>query len=518
VVRSALPFALSRLAGMLALAVGLAACAAGGGARSAPGADAGAGGAPAPAELTILYFNDLHGHLVPFTREGDTTRVGGAARMATLVQRVRAENRLRGRPTLLLEGGDIFQGTPLSSVFKGEPDFRFLNMIGLDAMVLGNHEFDFGIEILRQRIQEANFPVLAANVLHEQGGGLLARPYVLRTLSNGVRVAIIGFVTDDTPETTDPLNVSGLVFQPPLLAASRYLPALEDSADVLLGLTHIGREADKLLADTFDELDVIVGGHDQVLIHKPLQMGDVLIAQAAEHGLYLGRVDLTVEGDEVELVADTVYPITGAIPDDPAVAQMVASYTRRLDRELNKTVGRLSTPLNGERHEIRLRPTNFGLLLTTLMKDLTGADFAVLNSGAVRASIDSGPVTLGEIIQALPFANQIMTVQLSGEAVERLLAQSLSVQRHEDGGGFLQVAGIRYEAGSAGPTAITIAGEPLDGTRTYTVATTDFLFHGGDGYDLFRRLGKNPKDTGLLLAQVLSDHIRKNSPLSVPNP
>ena len=130
---------------------------------------------------------------------------------------------------MIVEGGDIFQGTPLSSVFKGEPDFRFLNSIGLDAMVVGNHEFDFGLDVLRQRISEAKFPVLAANVTYDDGR-LLTRPYVIRRLSNGLRVGIVGFVTDDTPETTDPMNVSGLVFQPPSLTAARYVPMLDDSA------------------------------------------------------------------------------------------------------------------------------------------------------------------------------------------------------------------------------------------------------------------------------------------------
>ncbi|MBA2564095.1 MAG: 5'-nucleotidase C-terminal domain-containing protein [Gemmatimonadetes bacterium] len=469
-------------------------------------------------QFTLLYFNDLHGHLVPFAREGDTTRVGGAARMATLVARIRAENDRASRPTILVEGGDIFQGTPLSSVFKGEPDFKFLNMIGLDAMVLGNHEFDFGLDVLRRRMSEADFPILAANVLTKDGGRLLARPYALRELPNGVRVGILGLVTDDTPETTDPVNVASLTFQPPLLAAARWVPVLQDSADVLVGLTHIGSEADVRLADTYEDFDVIVGGHDQVLIHRPLVEDDVIITQAQEHGLYLGRLDLAVAGQEVELLADTIYPITRDIPDDPAVAAMVASYTKRLDRELNQRLGVLAGRLNGERHELRHSPTNFGLLLTTMMRDLTGADAAVINSGAVRASIDAGPVTLGEILQALPFTNRIVTVQLMGDAVERMLAQSLRARGQPDGGGFLQVAGIRYADADSGAVSVEIAGAPLDRAKLYTIAITDFLFSGGDGYVIFRKEGRNPRDTGKLLARALTERIRENSPLSVPDP
>jgi 5'-nucleotidase/UDP-sugar diphosphatase len=469
-------------------------------------------------QFTLLYFNDLHGHLVPFTREGDTTQVGGAARMATLVRRVREDNEARGRPTLIVEGGDIFQGTPLSSVFQGEPDFKFLNSIGLDAMVLGNHEFDFGLDVLQKRISEAKFPVLAANVRWNEGGELFAQPYLLRRLSNGVRLAIFGLVTDETPETTDPVNVRDLVFEPPMLATARYMPILQNRADVIVALTHIGSQSDRKLADTFEEIDVIVGGHDQVLIQRPLLEEEVIITQAQEYGLYLGRLDLAVDGDDVELLSDTVYPITAEIPDDPEVARMVASYTKRLDRELRRTIGELKTSLEGDREAVRRRPTNFGLLLATLMKQRGRADIGAINSGAIRSSINSGPVTLGEILQALPFANRIMTVQLSGEAVQRMLAHSLAERRSDNGGGYLQLAGLSYQEGADRPTNVSVGGRPLDPSRTYTVAITDFLYRGGDGYTVFRRSGKNPRDSGALLAQVLSQHIRENSPLSVASP
>jgi 2',3'-cyclic-nucleotide 2'-phosphodiesterase (5'-nucleotidase family) len=385
-------------------------------------------------------------------------------------------------------------------------------------MVLGNHEFDFGLDVLLERIHEARFPVLAANVRWKRGGKLLTTPYVLRTLSNGVRVAIFGLVTDETPETTDPINVTDLVFEPPVLAASRFMQALEDSSDILLGVTHVGLRTDKQLADTFDDVDVIVGGHDQVLIHRPLVKDDVIITQAQEYGLYLGRIDLAVDGDDVKILADTVYPITADIPDDPQVARMVASYTERLSKELGRIVGRLAAPLEGDRRVIRKQITNFGLLLTTLMKERTGADLAVVNSGTVRSSIEAGPVTLGDILQALPFANHVVTVQLAGSEIEVVLARSLQLSKRTDSGGFLQTASVSYRATDAGPADIQIEGQPLDRGRLYTVAITDFLFNGGDGYDVFRRTGKNPKDTGVMLAQALADLIAKNSPLTPPEP
>jgi 5'-nucleotidase/UDP-sugar diphosphatase len=298
------------------------------------------------------------------------------------------------------------------------------------------------------------------------------------------------------------------------------VPVLEDSADVLIALTHIGSEMDVRLADTLDDIDVVVGGHDQVLIPRPLEEDDVLIAQAQEHGLYLGRLDLRVEGDEVELVADTVYPITGEVPDDPEVARMVASYTRRLDRELRKTVGQLATPLNAERDEIRRSQTNFGILLATLMREATGAEIGVMNAGGIRSSIDAGPVTLGEIVQALPFANRVTTVELPGSAVERMHDRSASLGRRGDSGGYLQLSGVHAPAGAEEGDGglVEVGGRPLEPNALFTVALPDFLYNGGDGYELFRREGRNPRDTGKLLSQLLADHIRTNSPLAVPDP
>jgi 2',3'-cyclic-nucleotide 2'-phosphodiesterase (5'-nucleotidase family) len=438
--------------------------------------------------------------------------------MATLIRRVRAENDGLGRPTLLLNGGDVFQGTPLSTVFKGEPDFKFMNDVGVDAMVLGNHEFDFGLDVLQRRMSEAEFPILAANVRRKKGRAAFTTPYVLRTLSNGVRIAILGMVTDDTPETTDPINVTPLVFVDPLVAAARFVPALEDSADIILLISHSGVAVDREVADEFEDIDVIVGGHDQILIPRPMEEDDVLITQAEGYGLYLGRLDLEVDGDEVELLSDTLYPITAEVPDDPQIAAFVESYTRRLDDELARPIGVLATPLEGERNDVRSRPSNFGRLLCEIMKQKTGADLAVINSGGIRASINAGPVTLGDVVQALPFINHIMTVELSGAEIERLMNFSLEQRRHTDSGGFLQSTGITFEDAPSGPRSIEIGGEPLDPGRLYKIAHTDFLYRGGDGYEVFARLGRNPTDTGTPLADALADYIRTHSPLSAPNP
>jgi 2',3'-cyclic-nucleotide 2'-phosphodiesterase (5'-nucleotidase family) len=181
-------------------------------------------------------------------------------------------------------------------------------------------------------------------------------------------------------------------------------------------------------------------------------------------------------------------------------------------------LGELAAALEGEREVVRTRLSNFGKLLTALMLEQTGADLAVINGGSIRASIVAGRVTLGDILSALPFPNRIMTLELSGSEIERMLAYSLEQRKRTDSGGFLQVAGLAYQSTDAGPTAIQIGGQPLDPFKLYKVALTDFLYHGGDGHDVFRTLGRNPTDTGLLLAPLLAEFIRTHSPFTAPNP
>jgi 5'-nucleotidase/UDP-sugar diphosphatase len=217
--------------------------------------------------FTLLFFNDFHAHVEPFKVPGQEGEVGGIARLAGLADEVRAANKAAGVPTYLLVAGDAFTGTPYSSVFKGEVEFACLNAMGVDAMCLGNHEFDYGHTRVSELLKTAVFPVLAANVT--EGDGAAVKPYagnVARLDADGKKILIVGLTTPATPVTTMPANVAGLTFADPAATAAAMVAADGEQADVIVALTHIGFEEDVKLARAVPALDVIIGGHSHTKV------------------------------------------------------------------------------------------------------------------------------------------------------------------------------------------------------------------------------------------------------------
>ena len=224
------------------------------------------------ARLRLLYVNDFHGFAEPYQPLAATELLGGAAYLAGAVDRLRIQ-----RPTLLLAAGDMIQGNNWANLFQGKSSLELMNTMRFDAMVVGNHEFDYGRKVLQQRLQEARFPLLGANV---QGLPLL-KPYVIKNLQ-GVRVAIIGVVTADTPTSTHPRNVAGLKFSPPDAAVTRCLKELRGQADLVVVLSHIGYSEDRALAQKVPGIDVIIGGHSHTKLEAPAVVNHTIIGQAWE--------------------------------------------------------------------------------------------------------------------------------------------------------------------------------------------------------------------------------------------
>ncbi len=238
---------------------------------------------PRARNLTILYFNDSHGHLEPWKpdEKSDAT-IGGIARIATVVERIRRENRALRRSTVLLQAGDILQGTPLSAVYQGEPDIECFNIMGVDAMTLGNHEFDFGKSNVAKLVERADFPILSANVFWTDGRPFARASTVVE--SNGLRVGVRGLTTAETPSTTFPTNVADLTFDDPIRAARYAVPVLEPHCDIVVALTHLGVPEDRRLAAAVPAIDVIVGGHTHAKLITPERVGNTVIVQAQDYG------------------------------------------------------------------------------------------------------------------------------------------------------------------------------------------------------------------------------------------
>ncbi|MEW6444062.1 MAG: 5'-nucleotidase C-terminal domain-containing protein [bacterium] len=493
-------------------------------ARTGPsGADAGSPQTPssfdeatapaagAPLRLTVLFFNDLHGHLLPFTvKQDDGTRVevGGIARIATLIRAIRTRNEAQGARTLVLVAGDILQGTPMSTVFHGEPDVESLNAIGVDAMVVGNHEFDFGLENFQALRKRAQFPFISANLMWKDSGRPVCDAYAAFTLTDRIRVTVVGATTAQLLTSTRPENVVLLeVIDPMRIVREVYESSLGKGPVILL--SHSKAQADEAMAAALPGLVAVIGGHDQVLLNPCKEVGGVHIFQAFEKGRYLGRFDLIIDprSGKAAVASWTYVPITADIRPDPEVDRLVEAYHARLDKQFKEVIGECMVFMDGERERIRYEETNLGDFVTDIMRGSTGAEIALLNAGSLRASLDEGPITLEEVFKAMPYENELVTVRLTGEEIAELLGRAVRSTRAEEDGGFLHVSGICFRIRDRVPCDIRVGPKPLDPAATYTVAITDFMASGGDGYELLAR--KPSTRTGSPLRELIGDTIRR---------
>jgi len=465
---------------------------------------------PEPVRLSILFFNDLHGHLKPFeVKDGQETReVGGIARMAALIDGIRAENRAGGAETVVLMAGDLLQGTPMSTVFMGEPDVLCLNAMKLDASAVGNHEFDFGLDNFLKLERTAAFPFLSANIVLKGKGDPLCRAYHTVPLDGGLVLTVIGVTTEELLTTTRADNVASLEVLDPVAAVKGIYDGVQGKGPVVV-LSHSRHQTDRDIALTMPGLAAIIGGHDQILLSPHRQVGAVPVFQAFEKGRYLGRIDFEVDRKtgEAKLAGSTYIPIVAGMPEDPLVAAIVKDYDRRLGEQFKEVIGRSESFLDGERGRIRYEETSLGNFVTDIMRAHTGAQIAFMNSGGLRASIRQGPVTVEDVFKAVPYPNELMTTKLTGREIVQILERSVKGSRGEEDGGFLQVSGISFTVAHGQPRDVRVGAAPIDPAALYTVAVPDFLSTGGDGHVVFK--GREYVKTGLPLRELIIDTIRQ---------
>jgi 5'-nucleotidase/UDP-sugar diphosphatase len=441
-------------------------------------------------EVRILHINDFHGFADGYKPYGSDEIQGGLAELAARADELRAE-----KPTLFLAAGDMVQGNNWANLFQGKSSIEAMNAMNFDAMVVGNHEFDFGQAILKERIGEANFPVLGANVI----GLSTLKPYVMKDL-DGLTITVIGVVTGDTPVTTHPKNVKGLQFLPPEDTVSKYVRELRGKSDIVVVLSHLGFSVDTDLAKKIDGIDVIVGGHSHTKVEKPALVGKTFVVQAFEHGKALGVLDLTVENGRIVRVNGRLESIKPIGKENKAVAAIVTRYQRQVDAVMNETVGEALADLDGA--NVRLQETNLGNLVTDVMRNVSGADAAIINGGTIRTSIKQGSIRVSNVYAVVPFDNYIVAIKLTGRQIRDTLEHGVSAIEEEEGR-FPQVSGLIFTYDRKGPKGkrvkeVFIAGKPLVADKEYTVATNDFLAAGGDGYKAFGDSVKSSKDYAVI--------------------
>lgn len=438
-------------------------------------------------EIRILHVNDFHGFAEGYKTFGSDRVLGGASYLAGIIERLRKE-----KPSLLLSAGDMIQGHNWANLFEGKSVIELMNTMNFDAMVVGNHEFDYGVEVLRNRVSEAIFPILGANI---EGADFL-KPYIVREIDR-VRVAIIGVVTEDTPVATDPKNVQGLRFLSVEETVKRYLAELKDRADLFIVLSHLGFKRDRELAERVKGIHVIVGGHSHTKVEKPHVVHETIITQAWEHGKAVGVLDIKFEDGKVVQFSGRLIEIGPHLSfEDEKVKAIVDSYSKSVNAILDEKIGFAEEDLDGE--NVRRAETNLGNLIADIMRETSGAEIAIINGGGIRTGIKRGEIKVKDVYSVLPFNNYILAIKLKGSEIKEALEHGLSAIE-ESSGRFPQVSGIRFiydlnaEVGSR-VREIYISEKPIEMEREYIVAINDFLAAGGDGYSVFSKVLSSSKD------------------------
>ncbi len=436
-----------------------------------------------PHALTILHTNDIHAHFEPAPAEwlDGHPAIGGFVR---LEQEVRALRAARGAPqTLTLDGGDQLTGTPITEINAdgsfGGAMHGFLDAIHYDAWVVGNHEFDKGLDNLTHYVE--NHPVLPLSCNLLRLGSTL--PLLPRQEPShvfaiaGMRVGVIGVTTQELGGLMKGSEFGRLTLLPEIPAVQAEVDRLDPVTDLIVVLSHIGVDNDKALASAVKGIDLIVGAHSHTRLTAAIQVGDTYIVQAGSYNRSLGVVDLVEQDDHItsfHYELHDLLPDTATVPPDPKLEGMVATYKAEIDHVYGEHVSDAPALLGRSyNHESPL-----GRWITDGIRDRTGVDIALYNAGGLRADIDAGPVSRLTLFQCFPFQNPVMRFQLTGAQIAGMVALNVTAETDEKSG-FLSTSGLSWTWRKSGgvPTVVSVLvdGQPLDPARTYAIAANSYV-------------------------------------------
>ena len=500
-----------------------------------------AGSAQAETVLHILHTNDLHSRIEPINKYDSTCDqetldagecFGGVARVAAKVKELRDQITAEGGNVIVLDAGDQYQGSLFYTTYKGKDVVEFMTDIGYDAMAVGNHEFDDGPEGLAVLTDGVEFPITSGNIDVSQSNVLNGKIDDTVTLDvNGEKIGIVSALATDTPETASP--GPNVIFTDDIDALKADVQTLTDEGvNKIIALTHVGYLRDQEIAKDVPGIDAIVGGHSHTLLgdmegaegaYPTMVAGadgtEVPVATAYAYSKYLGPLILTFD-DEGKLTKAEGEPILldNSVPEDEAIVARVKEMAAPIQELREKVVAETSAAIDGDRANCRARECEMGDLVADAMLDRVkdqGMTIAIANGGGLRASIDQGPVTMGEVYSVLPFQNTLATFQLKGADVVAALENGAS-QYEEVAGRFAQVAGLKYTVDPAAESGSRISDvmvekdgdwAPIDPEATYGVVSNNYMRSGGDGYAVFATNATDAYDFGPDLAEVVADYL-----------
>lgn len=522
-------------------------------------------------QFTLVHMNDTHSHLEPVAvnlaiqGETVTAQLGGFARLKTVIDQMRAED----RELLFLHGGDVVQGTLYFTLFNGLPEFDFLNLLGLDAMTFGNHEFDRGPAAIPAWIKRSRFPWLSANIDFSNEPALagLVKPYLIKEI-HGEKIAIIGVTTETTPQTT--MQVGRVAFNDAAESVRKQVEALEaQGINKIILLSHLGYQQDKELVSKVAGIDIVVGGHSHTLMGDAsllskigllpetvypteLKGADgkrVLVLQAWQWGHFLGRLQasFTPDGEVEQFSHNAVIPtgssfvrndqavqpgtpayqaITGAlertgiariVAEDPQVVAALAPYAQKVAAYRTVAIATAAEDL--------VRGLNSGpgpLAADSMLAAVPRAQVAILNYGGIRRDLLRGKISAGDLLEVMPFNNSLVLVDLSGAELLKSLEDTVAFMLVKFGSATMNmpfVSGIRFSVQLTAPygsrivhmqirsdSGSFVAVEPA---QRYRVVVNSFVAEGGDGFGVIKAATGFKSDTGIIDSDAMQDYLQK---------
>ncbi|WP_158598203.1 bifunctional metallophosphatase/5'-nucleotidase [Falsibacillus albus] len=488
-------------------------------------------------DLTLLYTNDTHSHLenIPF--------------LHSAIKQVRQES----KHTLLFDAGDVFSGTLFFNQFLGQADLALMNRIGYDAMTFGNHEFDRTSAVLSQFVSRAKFPFVSANIDFSHDPDLsglyinkignpakdgMIYPAIIKQI-DGHRIGIIGVTTEETPFLSSPGKT--IIFQNAKEKMEKMIQQLrKNGINKIVVLSHLGFNEDKKLAKEVAGIDVIIGGHSHTKLDQPVVIMNgttpTIIVQANEYAKYLGELNVVFDpngkldkwnGKLIDVHAKDKNGNDIYEPDQFA-QQKVREYSKSVQALETKIIGTSAERLNGDRPDIRIRETNLGDLIADALlneaRKTDHVDIAFQNSGGIRASLEKGPISVGNLLNVLPFGDSLIVLPLTGYEIISALEHGVSALE-EPSGRFLQVSGIHFEFDPTKPigkrvTNVKVKSDdsynPINPNRKYSVVMNKFMADGGDGYTVFKEAESQSKELPMVDYEAVSSYIQKMKTVTSP--
>lgn len=502
----------------------------------------------ADTQLHILHINDFHSRVESINRFNSTCSAtdeaegkcfGGAARIFTLITQMRDALEAEGHPVLVLDAGDASQGSLFYTTYGGRVEAELLERIGIDAMAVGNHEFDLGPEGLAVFLDTVSFPIVSTNTdvsANNLVAGRVAPHVIIET--GDLRVGIVSALATDTVDTSSPGPT--IAFNDEIESLTAAVAELQaQGAAPIIALTHVGYVADQRIAAAVPGLAAVIGGHSHTFLSasSPNRQGPyptwvdaeggsmVPVVQAGAYGRWLGHLvlELDDEGNLIYATGDTIE-INAEVTPDPEILEWVSGLAGPIEELRNRPVAESTGTIEGDRAVCRQMECSMGNLVADAMLARVanqGVTIAIQNGGGLRASIDEGTITMGEVLAVLPFQNTLSTFQLSGADIVAELENGVS-QLEENAGRFPQVAGLKYTFDPALPAGsrvsdvmVLVGGDawaPIQPDELYGVVSNDFMRAGGDGFRRFRDNAVNPYDFGPDLADVLAEYLQANQP------